>query len=107
MMQLLMRLEPEKNNPWSDGGILAKFVWKDEIHLKWKKVAITCGFFHTEFMIKDSEKYKWTGGLGFARWKGIKQESYGEDASFVQECFGCHQPVKDNDYVFTHPSQIP
>ena len=96
-----------KNTPWPDGSILAKLVWKDEVHLKWEKATIPGGFVHAEFMIKDSEKYKGTGGWGFARWKGMNQEPYGEDASFVQECFGCHQPVKDNDYVFTHPSQIP
>ena len=33
--------------------------------------------------------------------------SYGEDAAFVQECHGCHTPVKDNDFVFTHPASMP
>ena len=96
-----------KTRPWPDGSILGKLVWKDEVHPKWEKATIPGGFVHVEFMIKDAEKYKGTGGWGFARWKGMNQVPYGEDASFVQECFGCHQPVKDNDYVFTHPSQIP
>jgi len=37
----------------------------------------------------------------------MDQQPYGKDASFVQECFGCHTPVKDNDYVFTRPAPIP
>jgi hypothetical protein len=96
-----------KTNPWPDGSVLGKLVWKDEAHPAWEKATVPGAFVHAEFMIKDAVKYKETGGWGFARWKGMEQEPYGKDASFVQECFACHQPVKDNDYVFTHPSNIP
>lgn len=96
-----------KTNPWPDGSILGKLVWKDEIHPKWEEATVPGAFVHAEFMIKDSDKYKETGGWGFARWKGLHQKPYGEEASFVQECFGCHAPVKDNDYVFTHPLSLP
>jgi hypothetical protein len=58
-------------------------------------------------MHKDSVKYAATGGWGYARWLGTEQKPYGKDASFAQECVGCHTPVKDNDWVFTHPAQIP
>lgn len=96
-----------KTNPWPDGSILGKLVWKDESHQKWEKATVPGTFVHAEFMIKDAVKHEETGGWGFARWKGMNQEPYGDDASFVQECFSCHQPVKNNDYVFTHPSKIP
>jgi len=96
-----------KTNPWPDGSILGKLVWKDEIHPKWEKATVPGQFVHAEFMFKDSAAYTETGGWGFARWKGLNQEPYGNDASFVQECFGCHIPVRDNDYVFTHPSSLP
>lgn len=94
-------------NPWPDGAILAKLVWKDSKHPKWDKATVPGELIHSEFMIKDSEKYSATGGWGFARWKGMKQEPYGKDASFVQECFGCHTPAKDTDYVFTIPAPLP
>jgi hypothetical protein len=94
-------------NPWTDGSILAKLVWKDTVHPNWEKAIVPGEFVHAEFMVKDSVKYQVTGGWGFARWVGMAQNPYGEDASFVQECFGCHLPVKDNDYVFTHPSPLP
>lgn len=93
--------------PWPDGTVLAKIVWKEKTHDKWLSAMIPGKFVHAEFMIKDSKKYPSTGGWGFARWLGLEQTPYGEDAGFVQECFGCHTPVKDNDYVFTHPAEIP
>ena len=96
-----------KTNPWPDGAILAKLVWKDDKHTQWPDATIPGEFVHAEFMIKDLNKYPLTGGWGFARWKGLTQMPYGESAEFVQECFGCHTPVKDNDYVFTHPAVMP
>jgi hypothetical protein len=96
-----------KTNPWPDGSILAKIVWKDKTHVKWSTATIPGKFVHAEFMIKDSGKYSLTGGWGFARWKGLEQKPYGKNEDFVQECFGCHTPVKENDYVFTHPAVLP
>lgn len=96
-----------KTNPWPDGTILGKTVWKDTMHEAWEKAVVPGEFVHAEFMLKDSGKWADTGGWGFARWKGRDQEPYGKDATFVQECFGCHTPVKDNDYVFTHPIILP
>jgi hypothetical protein len=93
--------------PWPDGSILGKLVWKDSSHEKWEKATIPGKFVHAEFMVKDSARFAETGGWGFARWKGLDQTPYGDDGSFVMECFNCHLPVKDNDYVFTHPAPIP
>ena len=94
-------------NPWPDGAILGKMVWKNTTLKAWGKAVVPGEFVHAEFMFKDAEKWKETGGWGFARWKGMDQAPYGKDASFVNECFSCHTPVKDNDYVFTHPAQLP
>ncbi|MBI5098456.1 MAG: cytochrome P460 family protein [Nitrospirae bacterium] len=96
-----------KTNPWPDGTVFAKLVWKNKTHEKWPTATIPGDFVHAEFMIKDSKKYASTGGWGFARWLGMEQKPYGKDAEFVQECFGCHTPMKDNDYVFTHPAVLP
>ncbi len=94
-------------NPWPEGTILAKIVWKDQTHKKWPAAQLPGKFVHAEFMIKDSRKYASTGGWGFARWKGLDQKPYGKDADFARECFNCHKPVMDNDYVFTHPAEMP
>ncbi len=93
--------------PWPEGAILAKIVWKEKSHEKWTSALLPGKFVHAEFMIKDSAKYSSTGGWGFARWKGLEQIPYGDDANFVQQCFGCHTPVKENDYVFTRPAEMP
>jgi hypothetical protein len=94
-------------NPWPDGSILAKLVWKDTAHEQWPAATIPGAFVHAEFMIKDAKKYAATGGWGFARWLGMEQKPYGKDADFVQECFSCHIPVKHNDYVYTYPAVMP
>jgi hypothetical protein len=94
-------------NPWPDGAILGKLVWKDSAHESWPKATVPGEFVHAEFMVKDSAKYPDTGGWGYARWKGMELKAYGENASFVQECHGCHTPMKDNDFVFTHPASMP
>ena len=96
-----------KTNPWPDGAILGKLVWKNATHGNWPTATVPGAFVHAEFMQKDSVKYAATGGWGYARWLGMDQKPYGKDASFVQECVGCHTPVKDNDWVYTHPAPIP
>lgn len=86
---------------------MAKLVLKDASHADWPSATVPGKFVHAEFMLKDSVKYATTGGWGFARWLGEEQTPYGKDANFDQECFGCHTPVKANDYVFTHPIVLP
>jgi len=96
-----------KTNPWPDGAIMAKLVWKAETDANWATATVPGKFVHAEFMFKDANKYAATGGWGFARWLGEEQKPYGKDADFAQECFACHTPVKGNDYVFTHPAKLP
>jgi hypothetical protein len=51
-------------------------------------------------MVKDDKKYADTGGWGFQVWLG------GDPAKPVvtdaaKQCFGCHLPQKDHQYVFS------
>ncbi|MBK6851976.1 MAG: cytochrome P460 family protein [Burkholderiales bacterium] len=96
-----------QTRPWPHGTVLAKLVWKDRAHAAWPTAQVPGDFVHAEFMSKDDTRFAATGGWGFARWVGMDQQPYGKDAGFVQECFGCHQPVKDNDWVFTRPAVLP
>ena len=96
-----------RTNPWPDGTTFAKVMWKDVQHDRWPAATVPGEFAQVEFMLKDAKKYADTGGWGFARWRGAGLTPYGKDASFVQECFGCHTPVKDRDYVFTKPVAMP
>ena len=94
-------------NPWPDGTVLGKVVFKDAAHGSWPAAQVPGNLVHAEFMFKDAAKHAATGGWGYARWKGTEQIPHGEDASFANECMACHTPVKDNDWVFTHPIVLP
>jgi len=96
-----------RTNPWPDGAIIGKVVWKAGAHDRFPSAAEPAALVHSEFMVKDSARFKETGGWGYARWVGNDQKPYGKDAGFVQECIACHTPVKDRDWVFTRPVRLP
>jgi len=50
-----------------------------------------------QFMVKDSKKYASTGGWGYGHFDDGKPA----DDSMLKSCFGCHQAVKERDFVFT------
>lgn len=93
-----------QTNPWPDGAIFAKTAWKQKTEADG---TVSAGdFIQVEFMIKDSKKYNASKGWGWARWKGNDLKPYGDTANFDQECISCHNPVKNNDYVFTAPLHL-
>ena len=91
-------------SPWPDGAILGKVVWKDSASEHWPAATTPGQFVHAEFMFKDSKQYADTHGWGWARWVGLEQAPF-EDG--MQVCIACHTPVKDRDWVFTSPAQMP
>jgi hypothetical protein len=88
-------------NPWPDGTAFAKVAWFQQPDDK--GVVRTGPFFQVEFMIRDSRKYAATNGWGWARWRGAELKPYGKDATFTNECVGCHEPLTNTNYVFTAP----
>jgi hypothetical protein len=51
-------------------------------------------------MVKDTKKYATTGGWGFQAWAGgDPKKPVVTDAT--KQCFACHEPQKDHDYVFS------
>jgi len=93
-----------KTDPWPDGAILGKVVWKDTELRNWQAATAPGEFVHAEFMFKDSVKFSETYGWGWARWIGLNQEPF--DGG-MQVCVSCHTPVKERDWVFTDPAQLP
>src|SRR6185369_13888897 len=93
--------------PLPDGSVLAKVAWKAEKHPSFPVATVPGAFVQVEFMVKDAKKYKDTGGWGFARFVGNELRPYGKDAGFVSECYGCHLPVADNDFLFTKIVKTP
>jgi hypothetical protein len=97
-----------RTNPWPDGAVLGKVVWKETEKPAWKTAIVPDEFVHAEFIFRDAKKWADNGtGWGWARWVGSEQKPYGEDAGFSQECISCHTPVKDNNWVFTRPAVFP
>ena len=94
-------------NPLPDGSVLAKVAWKAEKLSSFPVATVPGTFMQVEFMVKDAAKFKKTGGWGFARFLGNELKPYGKDADFVVECFGCHMPVANNDYLFTRRVKTP
>ncbi|WP_020208831.1 cytochrome P460 family protein [Gilvimarinus chinensis] len=97
-----------QTNPWPDGAILGKLVWKQTTEKNWPTAITPDEFIHAEFMYKDSKKFKSNGtGWGWARWLGKEQKPYGDENDLNQSCIACHTPVKENDWVYTTPVQLP
>ncbi|MEE9345912.1 MAG: cytochrome P460 family protein [Methylococcales bacterium] len=99
-------IDAGKTNPWPNGSILGKIVWKDSTHQYWQTATVPGKMIHTEFMVKDTKKYKKTGGWGYARWLGKNKNPYG-GVSAEKECYQCHLKVKNTDLVFTRPVTLP
>jgi hypothetical protein len=88
-------------SPWPDGARFAKIAWQQ---VPGRDGLVRLGsFIQVELMVKDASRYKQTDGWGWGRWRGAELKPYGNDAGFVNECTGCHQPVRGNDYVYTLP----
>ncbi|BCX82434.1 hypothetical protein MIT9_P2020 [Methylomarinovum caldicuralii] len=92
-------------NPWPDGTILGKLVWKDSRHPLWQPALVPGELSHIEFMVKDSKKYANTGGWGFARWVGMELKPLNNDGG--KPCFECQKAAAETDFVFTRPAPLP
>jgi hypothetical protein len=88
-------------SPWPDGTRFAKIAWQQQLGSD--EFVYPGKFVQVELMIKDSKRYASSDGWGWGRWRGVDLKPYGSDARFANECTGCHQPVKNNDYVYTLP----
>jgi hypothetical protein len=88
-------------SPWPDGARLAKIAWQQELGAD--GLLHPGKFVQVELMVKDAQRYKETDGWGWGRWRGLDLKPYGADARFVNECTGCHLPVRGDDYVYTLP----
>lgn len=98
----------KQTHPWPDGSILGKIAWMQREDPEWKGAIVPGTFVQAEFMFKDKKKYAGTHGWGWARWIGMNLIPYGlDEGQSVNSCIQCHTPVKNNDWVFTHPAIMP
>jgi hypothetical protein len=95
--------------PYPDGTIIARLAWSyvpsDENNKVFGRAQsfVAGAPINLQFSVKDSRKYASTGGWGFAQFKDGKPASQ----ALHETCFPCHQPVKANDFVYTHYSPSP
>jgi hypothetical protein len=94
----------ERKAPFPDGTIIARLAWKyvpseenDKVFGRHQSFVAGPPVEGVQFMIKDSKKYAATGGWSFAQFDDGKP--IGE--AMLKNCFNCHEPAKDRDFVFT------
>jgi hypothetical protein len=94
-------IEQHQLPSWPEGAAFAKITWQavDDGHGH----IVPGKFVQVEFMEKHRVQYAGTGGWGYARFRGDDLKPYGEGPHFDNECQGCHEPVRDNDYVYSLP----
>jgi len=89
--------------PFPDGSIIVALHWKrvpsdDDNRVFGKVQAFVAGSaVNMQVMVKDAKKYAASGGWGFADFTDGKPA----DEAKHKTCFGCHEPAKDHDFVFT------
>jgi hypothetical protein len=88
-------------SPWPNGARLAKIAWQQQPGPD--GLTHPGHFVQVELMDKQASGYKSTDGWGWGRWRGLDLKPYGSDATYVNECTGCHQPVRGDDYIYTLP----
>jgi hypothetical protein len=102
---------PENGKPFPDGSRMAKIHW-NPVKSQQSLGAIVPGTLHdVDFMVKDSKRFKDSGGWGWAAFEydtvshtftpatTANKPPQGNDA----KCgLGCHTIVQKRDYVFTY-----
>ena len=88
-------------SPWPDGARFAKIAWKQATGSD--GLIYPAAFLQVELMLKNAVLYNNQKGWGWGRWLGSELKPFGSDARFVNQCTGCHQPVRGDDYVYTLP----
>jgi hypothetical protein len=92
---------------WPDGSALAHLVWKAEQNPDDDATIGPGDFQAVTLMMKDSAKYAADGGWAYGLWTGADLTPAAAP-DFDRACVNCHtSQVKDKDYVFTDPGQLP
>ena len=94
----------EAKLPFPDGTIIARLAWSHDVSEENNKSFGRAQSFvagapknGVQFMVKDSKKYASTGGWGYGHFDDGKPA----DDAMLKSCFGCHQALKERDFVFT------
>ena len=96
---------PLNGKEFPDGAILVKIGYSLKKNPAFEASVEPEAIQRVEFMIKDSKRFKDTGGWGFARFvkdqKTGRYKVFGKSAKDYMQCFTCHKLVEKKDFVFT------
>lgn len=96
--RIAMRSYREGRLPFADGSVLVKLAWKREQSDEFEPATVPGAATTVQIMVKDSRRYRATGGWGFGRFvdgRAVDREQH-------ETCFACHQArVRNHDFVFT------
>ena len=118
---IAMRAFRDGTRPFPDGTIIARLAYKamvsednnkafrlaignklspEEAEKLLNESVVAGDQVNVQFMVKDSRKYAASGGWGFAEFTNGKPSP----EAVHKNCFACHTPAKDLDFVFTRYS---
>lgn len=96
---------PGNGKPFPDGSIIVKIGWSKKESPVFPAAIEPDTLKRVEFIVKDSKRFPDTSGWGYARFvydaASDTFKPYGNDSSFVKECYQCHTLVKAKDFIFT------
>jgi hypothetical protein len=95
----------KNNQSFPEGCILVKIAYSIKTNADFAASVEPDVLNRVEYMVKDSNRFKDTGGWGYARFlydaNSAKFTPYGKDSTFATECYSCHIIVAKKDFVFT------
>jgi hypothetical protein len=97
-------LEKNTINPWPDGARIVKVVW-DKLPVDSVGNVHAGKFNNVQLMIRDSKKFRETGGWGYARFSTPQLIPYGKTITAAVECYECHKLASSNGFVFDIPTK--
>ena len=94
---------PGNGKPFPDGSKMAKIHWKAKKSAEAPDPTTVPDTLHDiDFMVKDSKRFKDTGGWGWAQFDYDSASDTFKPLGSGSDCgYSCHTIVKAKDYVFT------
>jgi hypothetical protein len=92
--------------PFPEGAIVGRIAWshvssEENNKIFGREQSFVAGpptEIYLQFMVKDSKKYAATGGWGYS---SFDKDGKPTDEAVMNQCFPCHQAVKNRDFVFS------
>lgn len=93
------------SKPFPDGAIIVQIGYSVKESPDFKNATEPDVLKRVEYMIKDGERFRDTGGWGYASFiydlNSSTFKPFGKDKTFADTCFSCHIRVEKKDYIFT------